>query len=35
MFDLSRNIAYNLQLLYVLAGDSQKAREISEQYMSI
>lgn len=34
-FDLSWNVAYNLQQLYILAGATVKAKTITAQYLSI
>lgn len=34
-FDLTMTIAYNLQLLYILAGDTVQARVITDRYLCI
>lgn len=34
-FDLSVSAAYNMQLIYVLAGNPGKARELTHKYLAI
>ena len=34
-YDLSVSAAYNMQLIYVLAGNAERARELSIKYLSV